>query len=59
VEGPAEGAQAAETHIEANVRYAPIGGTQEKHCALNAPSLQIAVWGFPKSRAEGADEVRL
>jgi hypothetical protein len=59
VEDPAERAQAAETDIEANVRYAPIAGSQEKHRPLDAPSLKIAVRGFPESRAEGADEVRL
>jgi hypothetical protein len=48
-----------EADIEANVRYAPIRDTQEKHRALNAPALQIAVRGFSKRRAEGADEVRL
>jgi hypothetical protein len=59
VEGPAERAQAAETNIEANVCYAPIGDTQKKHRALDTPALKIAVRGFSKRRAEGADKVRL
>jgi hypothetical protein len=59
VEGPAECAQTAETDIEGNVRYAPIRGTQEKHRALNAPALGIAMRSLAERRAEGADEVRL
>jgi hypothetical protein len=59
VEGPAECAQAADTDVEANVRYAPIRGTQEKHRAFDAPALEIAVRGLAERRAEGADEVRL
>jgi hypothetical protein len=58
-ESPAECAQAAETNVEANVRYAPIRGTQEKHRALNPPALEIAVRGLAERRTEGADEVRL
>jgi hypothetical protein len=58
VKGPAEGAQAIGTDIEGNVCYAPIRGTQEKHRALNASALQIAVRGFSKRLAEGADEMR-
>jgi hypothetical protein len=58
VESPAEGAQAAETDIEADVCYAPVGDPQEKHRALDAPALKIAVRGFSKRRAEGADKVR-
>jgi len=59
MEDPAEGAQAVESDIEANGRYAKIRDTQEKHRALDATALKIAVWGFSKSRAKGADEVRL
>jgi hypothetical protein len=59
VEGPAECAQAAETDVEANVRYASIRGTQEKHRALDAPALEITMRGFAECRPESADEVRL
>jgi hypothetical protein len=59
VEGPAEGAKAAETDVEANVRYAPIRGAQMKHRALDAPTLEIAVRGLTERSAEGADEMRL
>jgi hypothetical protein len=59
MEGPAECAQAAETDVEANVRYAPIRGTQEKHRALHAPALEIAVRSLAERCAEGADEVGL
>jgi hypothetical protein len=59
MERPAECAQTAETHVEANVRYTPIRGTQEKHRALDAPALEIAMRRLAERRAEGADEVRL
>jgi hypothetical protein len=58
MESPAERAQAAEADIEANVRYASVSGTQKKHRALNAPTLQVAVRGLSKRRAKGADEMR-
>jgi hypothetical protein len=58
MEGPAECAEAAETDVEANIRYAPIRSTQEKHSALDAPALEITMRRLAERRAESADEVR-
>ena len=59
MEDPAEGAQAVEANFEANGRYAEIRDTKEKHRALHAPALQIAVWGLSKRRMKGTDEMCL
>ena len=58
-EGTAESAQAVETDIEANVRYAALRGAQKKHGTLDAPALEIAVWSLAERSAEGADKMRL
>jgi hypothetical protein len=59
VKGPAEGAQAAETDVEANIRYVPIRRAQKKHRALDAPPQEIAMRGLAERSAEGTDEMRL
>src|SRR5215472_3815664 len=58
-ESPAEGAQAAEPDIEADVGHAEVGLTQEEHRALHATALQVAVRRLAKGRSEGADKVCL
>src|SRR2546429_2567505 len=55
---PAEGAQAGEPPIQADVRHAPVGRAQQEHGALDPPALQVAVRRLAKGGAEGADEVR-
>src|SRR5438874_2930431 len=55
---PAEGAQAGEPHIEADVRHAPVGRAQQEHGSFDPPALEVAVWRLAKGGAEGADEVR-
>jgi hypothetical protein len=59
MERPAEGAQAGEADIEANIRHTAIGRPQEEHRPLDAASLQVTVRRFAECRAEGATEVRL
>src|ERR1700687_2622133 len=58
-EGPAEGTQAVEANVHANVRDASLGLSEQEHRALDAPALQVAVRRFAKGRLEGPDEVGL
>src|ERR1700682_1594380 len=58
VKRPAEGAEAAEADVQADISDASLGFTQQEHGALHPPSLQVAVRGLAKGRLEGPDEVR-
>src|SRR5215471_15263011 len=51
-----ERSEAAETDVEADVRHAPIGRSQQEHRALDAPALQITVRCLAERVAERADE---
>src|SRR5437763_12443272 len=55
---PAEGAQAGEPHIQADVRHAPVGRAQQEHGSFDPPALQVPVRRLAKGGAEGAAEVR-
>src|SRR5437667_3556697 len=55
---PAKGAQAGEPHVQADVRYAPVGSAQQEHGPFDPPALEVTVWRLAKCGAEGADEVR-
>src|ERR1700680_1903234 len=57
-EGAAEGAQAVEADVEANVSDASLGLAQQEHRALDAAALQVAVRRLAERRAKGSDEVR-
>src|SRR5688572_16129986 len=56
-EGAAEGSQAREGDVEADVRDAPIALAQQEHGALHPPPLQVAVRGLAEHRAEAPAEV--
>src|SRR5881396_435941 len=58
-EGAAEGAEAVEADIEADVGHAAVGLAQQEHGALDAPALEVAVGSLAEGGVEGADEVRL
>ena len=58
-ERAAEGPQAGEADIEADVGDAAVGLAQEEHRALDPPPLQVTVRRLPEDGAEAADEVRL
>ena len=58
-ERPAEGAQAGEADVEADVGDAPIGLAQQEHRPLYPPPLQVAVRRLAERGPEYADEVRL
>src|SRR6267143_6257968 len=55
----AEGAQAVEAEIEADVRHAAIGRPQQEHRPLDPSALQVAVRSLAEGRAKGSDEMRL
>src|SRR4029078_10809367 len=57
-ERPAEGPEAGEAHIEADIGHASIRLAQEEHRPLDAPPLQVAVRGLAEDRPKAADEVR-
>src|SRR5947209_19047347 len=57
-EGAAEGAEAVEADLQADVGDAAIGFAQQEHGPLDASALQVAVRRLAESRAEGANEVR-
>jgi hypothetical protein len=59
VERPAEGAQAGEADIEADVGHAAVGGTQEEHRPFDTAALQVAMRRFAERRMKRATEVRL
>src|SRR5687767_13260200 len=58
-ERAAERPEAREADVEADLRDRPVGFTQEKHRALNAAPLQVAVRGLAERRAKDADEMGL
>src|SRR6476646_36494 len=58
-EGPAEGAEAAEADIEADLAHARVALPQEEHRSLHAAALQVAMGRFAECGAKGPDEVSL
>src|SRR2546423_9232882 len=58
-ERAAEGPEAGEADVEADLGHAAVALAQQEHRALHAPALQVPVWRLAERRAEGADEVRL
>src|SRR5712692_6518365 len=56
---PAEGAEAGEADVEADVRHTPVGRPQQEHGAFDPPALQVPMRRLAKRCSEGADEVRL
>src|SRR6267143_3182501 len=58
-EDPAEGAQAAEAHVQADVRHAPVGRPQQEHGPFDPPALEVPARRLAKSSAQRPDEVRL
>src|SRR5467141_4097250 len=56
---PAEGAQAVEANVEADVRHAAVGHPQEEHRPLDPAALKVAVRRLGEGRAKGSDEMRL
>src|ERR1700742_4015871 len=57
-ERAAEGAEAEEADVEADLGHAAVGLAQQEHRALDTAALQVAVGRLPERRLEGADEVR-
>src|SRR6267143_1776227 len=51
-EDPAEGAQAAEAHVQADVRHAPVGRPQQEHGPFDPPALEVPVRCLAKRGAE-------
>src|SRR3954447_16800014 len=58
-ERAAEGAEAREADVEADLGHAALGLPQEEHRPLDAPALKVTVRRLAERGAEGADEVRL
>src|SRR5262245_54900825 len=59
VKGAAEGAEAAEADVEADIGDATVGQSQQEHRALDAPALQVAVRRLAEGVAERGNEVSL
>src|SRR4051812_18243107 len=59
MEGAAEGPEAPEADVEADVGDAAVGLAQQEHRALDPAALEVAVGRLAERRAEGPDEVRL
>src|SRR6476620_8010137 len=57
-EGPAERAQAREADVEADLGHAAVRLPQQEHRALNAATLQVAMWRLAEGGAEDTNEVR-
>src|SRR5438132_6413741 len=55
----AEGTQAVEANVEADVRHAAVGRPQQEHRPLDPAPLEVAVRSLAEGRAKGSDEVRL
>src|SRR5438445_9330676 len=55
----AEGAQAVEADVEADVRHAAVGRAQQEHRPLDPAALKVAVRSLAEGRAKGSDEMRL
>src|SRR5215208_483491 len=58
-ERPAEGAEAREADVEADLAHLALGLAQEEHRPLDPPALEVAVRGLAEGGAEDPDEVRL
>src|SRR3979490_978555 len=58
-EDSAEGAQTAETHVQADVGHAPVGRSQQEHGPFDPPALKVPVRRLAKGRAKGSDEMSL
>ena len=58
MERPAEGAEAAEADVEADVGDAAFGLAQEEHRALHATPLEVPMRRLPEDGPKAADEVR-
>src|SRR5215831_18625313 len=58
-ERPAEGPQAREADVVANVGDAPLGLAQQEHRPLDPATLEVAVWRLAEAGVEAADEVGL
>ena len=57
-ERAAEGPDACEADVEANVGDAAVSLAQQEHRALHPPPLEVTVRRLPEGRPEAADEVR-
>src|SRR6202040_2152995 len=55
----AEGTEAGETDVEADIGDAAVALAQQEHRALDPAPLEVAVRRLAEGRAEGPDEVRL
>src|SRR2546423_13663055 len=55
----AEGTQAVEANVEADVRHPAVGRPQQEHRPLDPAPPEVAVRSPPEGRAKGSDEVRL
>src|SRR3954452_6998472 len=55
-EGPAEGGEAGEADVEADLADRVLRGAEQVHRALDAPPLQVAVRGLAEGVLEGADD---
>jgi hypothetical protein len=58
-ERAAEGPEAREPDVEADMRDAAVGLPEEEHRAFHTTPLKVAVRRFPERCPEAADEVRL
>src|ERR1700716_1850368 len=59
VKRAAEGAEAGEADVEADVRHAARSLDQQEHCPLDTAALKVAVRRLTKRGAKGPDEMRL
>src|ERR1700674_176243 len=55
----AEGTQAGEADLHADIGDAPVGLSEHEHGALDAPALKVAMRRLTERRPKGADEVRV
>src|SRR5215210_2331481 len=58
-ERAAEGAEAREPHLEADLRHGPLGLAQQRHRALEPAALQVTVRRLAERPLERPDEVPL
>ncbi len=58
-ERAAEGPQAGEVDVDADVGDAAVGLAQQEHRAVHPPPPQVTVRRLPEDGAEAADEARL
>jgi effector-binding domain-containing protein len=57
VEGPAEGPEAGEPDVQADIRDAAVRLAQQEHGPLHPATLQVAVRGLPEGGTEASAEV--